>query len=188
MKSTRMIEGVAIDEDSAMGDVCGVVVNDAVVMPVVAPVVPSPAKSSKEADSKAEAKSNSRARKKQTWVRIPARPDPNRLTVHEPRIVFRDVNNLRVGGFDHNCLSLVGHLFLRRALDRNPSPARSQSAHRTRAKDRIPGRKQSQGRRVRPQLSVPRGSPFPATCSLSSRPFPHDRALPEPRSSRPALG
>src|ERR1035441_5646543 len=88
----------------------------AVVMPVVAPVVPSPAKSSKEADSKAEAKSNSRARKKQTWVRIPARPDPNRLTVHEPKHEFRGVHNLRVGGFDHNCLSLVGHLFLRRAL------------------------------------------------------------------------
>src|SRR5450432_1007847 len=116
MKSTRMIEVVAVDEDSTVGLVMAVVKTNVVVLPVVAPVVPSPAKSAKEADSKAKTKSNPRARKKKSRVGIPAGPDPNRLAIRKPRIIFRNVNNLWVGRFDHNCLPIVGHLFLRGAL------------------------------------------------------------------------
>jgi hypothetical protein len=60
---TRVIEGGAIGEDSAVGDVGVVVENDSVVMPVVSPVVPAPAIAAKEADAKAQAKRNSRSRK-----------------------------------------------------------------------------------------------------------------------------
>jgi len=52
VKSPGMIEVIAIDENSAVRDVCVVVVNNSVVMPVVSPVVPTPAKSAVESDSK----------------------------------------------------------------------------------------------------------------------------------------
>ena len=61
MKSTGVIEVVTV-EDSAVGYVGVVVVNDSVVMPIVSPVVPTPAISSKETDSKSEAKRDSRPR------------------------------------------------------------------------------------------------------------------------------
>ena len=89
---------------------------NSVVMPVVSPVVPAPAKSAKEADSKAEAKRNSRAGKVQSWIPIPARPDPDGLSIHQPGVVLRHVNNLRIGWFDHNGLPLLAHFFLRCAF------------------------------------------------------------------------
>jgi len=51
MKSTGMIEVVAIDENSAVGYVTVVIEHDPV-MPIVSPVSPSPAKPAKEANSK----------------------------------------------------------------------------------------------------------------------------------------
>src|SRR6267154_5901798 len=111
-KSAGVIEVVAVDEHSAVGYVRVVVVNDIVVMPVGSPVVPSPAKPAIEADSKAQPKRNSRAGKKQSGIRIPARPDPDRRSVHEPRVVLWDVNHLRLRRFDHNVLPLIRHLFL----------------------------------------------------------------------------
>ena len=50
---TRVIEGVVIGEDSAVGDVGVVVEDDSVPMPIVSPVVPAPAIAAKEADAKA---------------------------------------------------------------------------------------------------------------------------------------
>src|SRR4029077_14743914 len=82
VKSIGVMEVVAIDENSAVGNVCVVVVNDAVVMPVIPPVMPTPAVPSEEAHSKAEAKRNSRTGKEQSWVRIPARPDADGPSVH----------------------------------------------------------------------------------------------------------
>src|SRR6202521_3841336 len=123
MKSASMIEvralaieGVVISEDSAVGYVSVVVVNDIVVMPVRSPVVPAPAKSAKIADSKAEAKRDSRAVKEQSRIRIPTWPNPDGLSIRKPRIILRHVNNLRVGRFDHNGLPLIAHVFLRCAL------------------------------------------------------------------------
>src|SRR6266481_7728041 len=107
------IECVVIGEDSAVGYVSVVVINEIVVMPVRSPMVPAPAKSAKKADSKAEAKRNSRAVKKQSWIRIPTWPNPDRFSIRKPRIIFRHVNNLRVGGFDHNGLPLIAHVFVR---------------------------------------------------------------------------
>lgn len=63
VKSTGVIEIVAIDENSAVGYVAVVVKHDPVVTPIVSPVPPAPAKPAKEADSKAEAKRNSRTGK-----------------------------------------------------------------------------------------------------------------------------
>ena len=116
MKSASSIERIVIDENSAVGDVGVVVVNNSVAVPIVSPVVPAPAKAAEEADSKTEAKPNPRTGKVEPWIRIPTRPDPDGLSIHEPRVIFRNVNNLRVGGLDHNCLPLLAHLFLRCAF------------------------------------------------------------------------
>ena len=119
MKSATMIrvralavERVVISEDSAVGHISVVVINDIVVMPVGSPMVPSPTKPAKIADSKAEAPRDSRALKEQPWIPIPARPNPDRLSIRKPGIILRHVNDLRVGGFDHNGLPLIAHLFL----------------------------------------------------------------------------
>src|SRR6266481_4354790 len=100
LKSFAMIEvpagvvkGVVISEDSAVGYVGVVVVDDTVVMPIISPVVPAPAKAAEEADSRAEAKRNTRSGKVQPWIPIPAWPDPNRLSIREPGIILRNVND-----------------------------------------------------------------------------------------------
>src|SRR5216684_8875062 len=111
-KSARAIDVVAIDENSAVGYVRVMVVNDIVVMPVRSPVVPSPAKPAIESDSKAQPKRDSRTSKKKSRIRVPARPDPDRLSIHKPRVIFRYVHDLRIGWFDHNSFSLILHLFL----------------------------------------------------------------------------
>src|ERR1700730_13547981 len=106
---TRVIERVVIGEDSAVGDVGVIVEDDSVATPIVSPVVPSPAIAAKEADAKAQAKCNSRSGKVQPWIPIPAWPDPDWLSIHEPGVIFRHVNNLRIGRLDHDRLSLLGH-------------------------------------------------------------------------------
>src|SRR6202020_2285155 len=116
MKSAGAIEVVAIDENSAVGNVAVVVEENSMPTPVVSPVSPAPAKSAKEADSKAEAKRDSRAANVESRIRIPARPDSDGSSVHQPRVILRHVNNLRVGGFDHNGLPLLTYFLLRRAF------------------------------------------------------------------------
>src|SRR3984893_3652147 len=106
---TRVIERVVIGEDSAVGDVGVIVEHDSVATPIVSPVVPSPAIAAKEADAKAQAKRNSRPSKVQPRIPIPAWPDPDWLSIHEPGVIFRDVNNLSIGRLDHDRLSLLGH-------------------------------------------------------------------------------
>src|SRR5882672_6755251 len=110
------IEAVAIDEDSTVGYIGVVVVNDSAVPPVRVPVVPAPAKSAKVADSKAETKRNSGSGKVQPWIPIPTRPNPNRFSVRQPRVIFRHVHDLRIGWLDHNGLPLLSDVFLRCAL------------------------------------------------------------------------
>ena len=105
----RAIERVVIGEDSAVGDVGVVVEDDSVAMPIISPVVPAPAEAAEEADAIAEAKRNSRSGKIQPWIPIPTWPDPDRPSIHEPGIIFRQINNLRIGRLDHDRLSLLGH-------------------------------------------------------------------------------
>jgi len=116
MKSAGVIEVVAIDEHPTVGYVGVVVINDTSVTPVRIPVVPAPAKAAEIADSKPEAKSNSRSGKIESRIRIPAWPDSDRLSIHEPWIIFRNINDLRIGWCDHNGLPLLSYVFLRCAL------------------------------------------------------------------------
>src|SRR5579871_319317 len=116
VKSASMIEVVAVDEDSAVRDVSGVIENHIVVVPIVSPMSPAPPESMEEADAETKAKRDSRTGEVKSWIRIPARPDSDRLSINEPRIVLRHINNLRVRGLDHNCFPLLAYFFLGRAL------------------------------------------------------------------------
>jgi hypothetical protein len=60
VKSACVIEVVAIDENSAVGYVRVVVVNNSGVMPIVSPMMPTPSKPTEETDPKAESKLNAR--------------------------------------------------------------------------------------------------------------------------------
>src|ERR1700722_5660943 len=116
VKSTGTIEVVAIGENSAVGNVAVVVEENSMTTPVVTPVSPAPAKSVKEADPKAEAKRDSRAANVESRIRIPARPNSDGPSIHEPRVILRHVNNLRIGGLYHNGLPLLTYFLLRCAF------------------------------------------------------------------------
>src|SRR4029077_16226350 len=114
IKSTSAgVEVFAIDEHPAVRHVAVVIELDIVVMPIRSPMVPTPTEAAKEADSEAEAPSQPWSGKVQSWIPIPAWPHGKRLSIHEPRIVLRNVNHFRVGGLNHNRLSLIADFFLR---------------------------------------------------------------------------
>src|SRR5207249_11665003 len=92
---TRAIKVVAIDDSSAVGHLAVMIEKATAVIPIRPPVVPTPANPAKEADAKAETKRKTRTCKVQSRIPIPAWPDPDRLSIDEPRIVLRHVNNLR---------------------------------------------------------------------------------------------
>src|SRR5207245_7292919 len=110
-KSTSMIHVVAVDKDSAVGDVGVVVKNDSVVMPVISPVMPAPAEPAKESHSKAKAERDSRSCKEQHRIRILPRPDADGLSIDETGIILRHVNKLRVRKLDHKGLARLANFF-----------------------------------------------------------------------------
>src|SRR5579862_7510159 len=116
VKSASTIEVVAIDEDSAVRDVSVVIENHIVVVPVVSPVSPPPTKSTKESDSETKAERDSRTGEVQPWIRVPTWPDPDWVSINEPRIVFRHVNDFRIRRLDHNGFPLLAYFFLGRAF------------------------------------------------------------------------
>lgn len=110
VKSTAVIES-AVGENSAVGDVAAVVEHNSVT-PVVTPMSPTPAKATEEADSKAKAKLNSRNPKVKSGIGIPAGPDSDGPSVNQPGIVFRNVDNIRIGRLDHDSFSFIADFFL----------------------------------------------------------------------------
>src|SRR5947209_6069138 len=103
---------VAIYKRSAMGTVDVAVINDRAMMPVRSPVIPSPSEPAKESDWITYAKQNSRRGNEQSGIPIPPRPSHERRSINHPGIVFGNVNNFGIAWRDHNCLSLLGHIFL----------------------------------------------------------------------------
>src|SRR5229473_4092445 len=89
-----------VTELMAVRDVGVMVVERSPAMPVISPVSPAPPKSSEEADTKSNAKGKANAAPKNAGHGIPPRVGDDRCTVHEPRIIGRDVDHLRVGRFD----------------------------------------------------------------------------------------
>src|SRR5260370_13850385 len=107
-----VVEVVAIDDRSAVRDVGVVVVNHCSAVPVVSPVMPAPPISSEKTDPEADAKSNPRSCQEDPRHGMPAWIRDDRLTVHEPGIVGRYVDNFRVGRFDDNPVPFISSLLL----------------------------------------------------------------------------
>src|ERR1700688_5284186 len=101
-----------VPELMAVRDVGVMVVERSPAMPVISPVPPAPPKSSEEADTKSNAKGKAHAAPKNAGHGIPPRVGDNRCTVHEPRIIGRDVDHLRVGRFDDDRGALRRYLLL----------------------------------------------------------------------------
>ena len=104
---TPAIEGVAIHEGSAAGDEDVVVEDDGVAMPVASPVVQTPAEAAEEADVEAHAEPDAGSGDEQPRIPIPSRPGDDGRSVHHPRIVLRDVDDLGTRRFDDDGLSLL---------------------------------------------------------------------------------
>ena len=107
-----VVEAVAIDDRSAVGDVGVVVVDDSMAMPVTSPVMPAPAKSSEEADSKSKPEGNCRTVKKDSGNWVPTRVGDDGRPVHEPGIIGRNIDDLRIGRFDDGGVPLRRYLLL----------------------------------------------------------------------------
>src|SRR5258708_24975443 len=90
-----VIEAIAASKNSAVGNIPVVIECDVMMAPIESPMVPSPAKATEEADAKTETKTYDRARIEEARNRIPARATHQRRSVHQPRIVLRNVHYLR---------------------------------------------------------------------------------------------
>src|ERR1700674_2753186 len=105
-------EIVAINDRLAVGDVGVVVVNHPMAMPVASPVMPAPTISSEETDAEPDSKSNPRSGEEDSRHGIPAWIRDDGLTVHEPGIIGRYIDDLRIGRFDDDCVPLSRYLLL----------------------------------------------------------------------------
>jgi hypothetical protein len=114
--ATSMAKVVAIRKCLAMGDVPCVVIHHRPVMPVESPVAPSPPIAGEETQSESNAKGNSCSSEIEPRIGIPAGPHSEWCAIHEPRIVLRDVDNIRVYGFDRDRLPLYCYVLLRSAF------------------------------------------------------------------------
>jgi hypothetical protein len=112
IKVVASIEIVAIDDRSAVGEIRVVVVDHPMTMPVPSPVIPAPSKSAKEADSKPSTEEKSRAVIKDSGHWVPTRVGEDRISIHEPRIIGRDVDQVGVRRLDDNRVVLRRHLLL----------------------------------------------------------------------------
>lgn len=107
-----MVEIVAIDDRSAVGDVGVVIVDHSMAMPVASPVMPAPTIPSEKTNPKADSKSNPHSTQEDPWHGIPTWVCDDRVAVHEPWIVGGHIDHLRVGRFDDDRVVLSRYLLL----------------------------------------------------------------------------
>src|SRR6266481_2590069 len=112
MVEVAVVEVVAIDDRSAMGDVGVVVVNHPMAMPVASPVMPAPPKSTEEADSEPDSKSNPCSGQEDPRYGIPAWICDDRFAIHEPGIIGGHIDHFRIGRFNDDGVPLSRYLFL----------------------------------------------------------------------------
>src|ERR1700679_1934546 len=92
-----------------------VAVNHAVSVPIRPPAVPPPAEAAEETDTNSHAELDPRPIEEEAWIPNPARIVREGITVHDPWIVFRHVNDLRIGWFNDDRIALHRDGFLGRA-------------------------------------------------------------------------
>src|SRR5216683_731217 len=110
-------EIVAVDDRPAVRDVRVVVVDHPMAVPIASPVMPAPPISSEKADPKADSKSNPGSGQEDSRHGIPAWICDDGLAVHEPGIIGRYINDLRIGRFDDDCVPLSRYLLLFIAIE-----------------------------------------------------------------------
>jgi hypothetical protein len=111
-----VVEVVAVIKRVASGVVAIVVVNHVTVMPIKSPMMPAPAITSVPADSESLSKEEIWAAIPNSWIRIPARPRHDGLSVNQPRIVRGDVNDIGAGRFNTDGGILLCYGLLLRGL------------------------------------------------------------------------
>src|SRR5580700_2986056 len=89
-----------------------VVVDDGAAVPVGAPVSPAPAKTAEEADSESSSEEKVWPAKPDSGIGIPIRPRRYGIAVNDPRVVGRNVNNIRLRGLNDDGRTLSGHVLL----------------------------------------------------------------------------
>src|SRR5271155_2806441 len=108
--------GVMIAELPAVRDVRVIAVNQAVSMPVRTPAVPPPAEAIVETDTNSKAEPETRPIVVETWNCNPTRVVRERITVDDPGIVFRHINDLWICRLNDDRISVGGDGFLLGAL------------------------------------------------------------------------
>ena len=74
--------------------------------------MPAPTKPSEETDPEAHSKSNPSSGKEDPRHGIPAWIRDDRVAIHEPGIIGRHVDNIRIGRFNDDCVALSCYLLL----------------------------------------------------------------------------
>jgi len=110
--ASSVVEVIAIDDRSAVGDVGVAVVDHGMAVPVASPVMPAPPKSAEESDSKSKTEGDLGTGIKDSGHGNPAPVGDDRRPVHEPGIVGGHVDNLRVDRFDDDRVALSRYVFL----------------------------------------------------------------------------
>ena len=94
------IESVAVIKRPAWRVIPPVIENRVVMMPIATPVAPTPRVAAKISDAKAISEKDDRAVVPNPRIRIPTGPRGNRASVHNPRIVRRNVDDFRADWFN----------------------------------------------------------------------------------------
>src|SRR5271155_4843309 len=109
-------EAVVIAELPAVRGIRVIVVGQAVSVPIRSPAVPTPAEATEKTDTNSQAEIDPRPIEVEARNANPTRIEGKGITVDDPGIVFRHINDLRICRFNYDRISLVRDGFLRRAL------------------------------------------------------------------------
>src|ERR1700722_6555998 len=93
-------EAIAITELPAVEEEGIIAFNQAVFVPVRSPVVPSPAEAAEKTDTNSDAELDSRPVDEESRNSNPSWIERQRITVDDPRIVFRTIHDLRIYRFN----------------------------------------------------------------------------------------
>src|ERR1700722_16585927 len=100
-----------------VGNVRMIAVAHVMPVPVRSPMAPSPAKSTVEADANPQAEPNAGSVVVETGKPGPVIKWIERIAVYDPWVVFRNVNEIRIGRFNRDRIALGGDGFLRGAFE-----------------------------------------------------------------------
>src|SRR6516225_7768139 len=107
---------VSVVKRAGPGVVPVVVISYVSVMPVESPMTPAPSKTGEETDSEADSERKVWATEPNSGIRVPVKPRGDWVSVHQPRVVGRNVNDTGVRRFNDDRRALRRYDLLRRGL------------------------------------------------------------------------